>query len=135
MLPEGTGCLPSPGGRERTGGGYQKGALRKGDFVRKFTVEMTPLKIGEETVRTGGVRIRSETENVLWGSVLLGAVRWKCSLAAVLTLRGGSTWPPVRALLPAAPTGGTGEGSQEVGGSREEESFRCIPLYICIYIF
>lgn len=30
---------------------------------------MTPLKIGEETVCTGGVRIRSETENVLQSCV------------------------------------------------------------------
>lgn len=42
-----------------------EGDSQKSDFSRKFTAEMTPLKASEEAVCTGGIIIRSETENLL----------------------------------------------------------------------
>lgn len=57
-------------GKGKTGRGRLEGSSQERDFSRKCTVAMTPSKAGEEVVCIRRVRISSETENVLQGSVL-----------------------------------------------------------------
>lgn len=57
-------------GKGKTGRGRLEGNSQERDFSRKCTVAMTPSKAGEEVVCISRVRISSETENVLQGSVL-----------------------------------------------------------------
>ena len=105
------------------GGRYQTGVLQKGDFLSKFMGEMTPLKTGEETVHTGGVRIRSETENVLQGCA---ARKGATEMLSNCGFDSGVVQPGLLGcLLHNRRHWGRG---QEVGGSRGEESFWCIYL-------